>query len=227
MDWVRELCDLYEKNANLAGQYEKGRFGEPLILLPVFHSTVASQITVTINEKGEFLRAVTVEDEEKLTVIPVTEKSASRTAGVEAHPLCDNLKYLAGDYMDYVVPDKGKDYTENHKLYMEGLRKWVESAFSHEKVQAIWNYLNQECLMKDLVSYGCLKTDGQGKVLKTVKIQNVSQIDSFVRFRVEKRGICWRDWTVRNGLSAGWMFPLKMPILPTAVLRGRREDFPT
>ena len=95
MDWVRELCDLYEKNANLAGQYEKGRFGEPLILLPVFHSTVASQITVTINEKGEFLRAVTVEDEEKLTVIPVTEKSASRTAGVEAHPLCDNLKYLA------------------------------------------------------------------------------------------------------------------------------------
>ena len=67
MDWVRELCDLYEKNANLAGQYEKGRFGEPLILLPVFHSTVASQITVTINEKGEFLRAVTVEDEEKLT----------------------------------------------------------------------------------------------------------------------------------------------------------------
>ena len=76
-------------------RYEKGRFGEPLILLPVFHSTVASQITVTINEKGEFLRAVTVEDEEKLTVIPVTEKSASRTAGVEAHPLCDNLKSVS------------------------------------------------------------------------------------------------------------------------------------
>ena len=218
MDWVRELCDLYEKNANLAGQYEKGRFGEPLILLPVFHSTVASQITVTIDEKGEFLRAVTVEDEEKLTVIPVTEKSASRTAGVEAHPLCDNLKYLAGDYMDYVVPDKGKGYTENHKLYMEGLRKWVESAFSHEKVQAIWNYLNQECLMKDLVSYGCLKTDGQGKVLKTVKIQNVSQIDSFVRFRVEKpwdiegnllegldgaeRPECWLDVSLENAYIA-------------------------
>ena len=31
----------------------------------------------------------------------ITEKSGSRTAGKEPHPLCDNLRYLAGDYTKY------------------------------------------------------------------------------------------------------------------------------
>ena len=57
MNWVRELCDLYEKNQTLAGKVERGRFGEPLILLPLFHTTVTAQITVTINHEGVFLRA--------------------------------------------------------------------------------------------------------------------------------------------------------------------------
>ncbi len=37
-----------------------------------------------------------------MTIIPVTEKSGSRTAGKEPHPLCDNLRYLAGDYKNTI-----------------------------------------------------------------------------------------------------------------------------
>ena len=65
-----------------------------MILLPVYHTTVKAQVTVTINEKGDFIRADLVDEADSLTMVPVSEKSASRTAGVEAHPLCDNLKYL-------------------------------------------------------------------------------------------------------------------------------------
>ena len=92
MNWIAELCDLYDKNQHLAG-----RMGEDhIVLLPPYHTTVAAQITVTIDGDGNFLRAETVPDEDKLTIIPVTEKSASRTAGIEPHPVCDNLKYLRG-----------------------------------------------------------------------------------------------------------------------------------
>lgn len=133
MNWIRELCDLYDKNKKEAGIMKKGRFGEPLVLLPIFHSTVTAQITVTINQNGDFLHAEPVAEEDKITIIPVTEKSAARTAGVEPHPLCDNLKYLAGDYQEYVISDKGKDFSVNHRLYMDVLEKWAASPFAHKK----------------------------------------------------------------------------------------------
>ncbi|MDO5408099.1 MAG: type I-C CRISPR-associated protein Cas8c/Csd1 [Eubacteriales bacterium] len=202
MNWIRELCDLYEKNEQEAGKMTEGRYGEPLVLLPIFHSTVQAQITVTLNPEGDFLRAERVQEEDKTTIIPVTEKSAARTAGIEPHPLCDNLKYLAGDYMDYVVPDKEKNFSENHEKFMVDLEKWALSSYSHEKVQAIWRYLKKNSLMKDLISQGVLTVDGQGKVLKEEKIQKSSQADAFVRFRVEKKWDSSRSFLLNNQIEA-------------------------
>ena len=125
MNWFGELCDLYEKNREKAGVMEDG---QP-VLLPLYHTTVAAQVEVTIDEEGNFLRAALVPEEEKSTIIPVTDKSASRTAGIEPHPLCDNLKYLAGDYGIYVA---GKDCRKNHELYMAQLENWVHSPHSHK-----------------------------------------------------------------------------------------------
>lgn len=218
MNWVRELCDLYEKNQTLAGKVEWGRFGEPLILLPLFHTTVTAQITVTINHEGVFLRAERVADEDKITIIPVTEKSAARTAGIEAHPLCDNLKYLSGDYNDYTVSEKGKDYSEHHRCYIEGLEAWAKSEFSHEKVRAVYKYLEKGNLMKDLIACGVLLTGEDGCVLPKEKIQNVAQQDAFVRFCVEEEWAegrnllreredrvpseCWLDLTLQEAYIA-------------------------
>ena len=157
MNWIGELYDLYDKNERFAGKMEPG---QP-VLLPLYHTTVAAQITVTIDEKGNFLYAETVPEEEKSTIIPVTDKSSSRTAGVEPHPLCDNLKYLAGDYADYV---SGKDCSKNHMLYMEQLRKWAESPDSHPKVEAIYHYLCKNTLVHDLVESGILTIKEDGMV---------------------------------------------------------------
>lgn len=117
MNWIAGLCDLYDRNESITGVM----LPEQPVFLPIYHTTVTAQITVTIDGNGEFLYAETVPDEDKLTIIPVTDGSASRTAGIEPHPLCDNLKYLAGDYNRYV---DGKDCSKNYKLYVEQLKDW-------------------------------------------------------------------------------------------------------
>lgn len=104
MSYVNELIDLYNKNQDKIGVIEY-RGDIPYVLLPPFHTTVTAQITVTIDQNGNFMRAELVAQDDKMTVIPVTEKSGSRTAGKEPHPLCDNLRYLAGDYKDYYKDD--------------------------------------------------------------------------------------------------------------------------
>ncbi len=131
MSWVNELIDLYEINSDKIGVIEY-RGEMPYVLLPPFHTTVTAQITVTIDQDGNFMNAEPVDLNDKLTIIPVTEKSGSRTAGKEPHPLCDNLRYLAGDYTQYY-----KDDGICHELYISQLKEWVESEYCHEKVRAI------------------------------------------------------------------------------------------
>lgn len=209
MSWARELCDVYDKNEKIVGVYET----ENLVLAPIFHTTVSAQITVVLNASGEFLSASLVPEKEKLTIIPVTEKSASRSSGIEAHPLCDNLKYVAGDYAKYVVPEKGMDYTKYYQKYMEVLQAWEKSEFSHKKVKSIYNYLKKSCLIQDLTKE-CLKLEEDGSLAKSVKIQNnISQVDAFIRFQVEEewsedRNLletsleqaeeCWKDRTLHR-----------------------------
>ena len=159
MSWERALLSLYEQNADQAGcitykEYEsKGKTVRiPNVLLPVYHTTAAAQIEVTIDEEGNFLGAEQVSQEDKLTVIPVTEKSGSRTSGKEPHPLCDNIQYLAGDYKLYVSAEgKSRKGDENcHEAYMDALEAWHISEFTHPKVDAIFSYLQKGTLVKDL-----------------------------------------------------------------------------
>ena len=94
MSWVTELYDLYDRNAEQAGIITENN----PVLLPVYHTTVTAQIEVTLDYQGNFLKAVRIPEVEKSTVIPITDKSSSRTNTPAPNPLCDNLKYLAGDY---------------------------------------------------------------------------------------------------------------------------------
>ena len=156
-------------------------------------------------------------EEDKLTIIPVTEESGSRTAGKAPHPLCDNLKYLAGDYMDYYGGGKNgkeKNFSENYQMYIKALQCWSESEYSHEKVNSIYRYLRKGRLIQDLVGTGVIRLDEQGKIAQKEKIQAVAQEDAFVRFRVwdlgeldegaladrsgNSRAECWKDKTLQK-----------------------------
>lgn len=213
MSWEEELINLYEKNSDQAGVVQYHIFTRngkeekiPYVLLPPFHTTVTAQIQVTVSTKGDFLGASKVYPDDKLTVIPVTEKSGSRTVGIAPHPLCDNLKYLAGDYEKYARDTKG-NAARCHGLYMEGLERWQSSAYTHRKVTGIYLYLKKGTLLRDLIHEKVLVLDDTGHLSETVKIGNASQSMSFVRFIVrdddftgewQEVDACWKDRSLQD-----------------------------
>ena len=57
MSWVTDqLIDMYEKNSDKIGIIEYKR-DTPYVLLPPFHTTVTAQITVTVDQNGNFLNS--------------------------------------------------------------------------------------------------------------------------------------------------------------------------
>lgn len=201
MSYVNELIDLYNKNQDKIGVIEY-RGDIPYVLLPPFHTTVTAQITVTIDQNGNFMRAELVAQNDKMTIIPVTEKSGSRTAGKEPHPLCDNLRYLAGDYKDYY-----KDDGVCNELYMSQIEKWEKSTYSHEKVKAIYLYLKKAALIKDLVEQKIIKLNDNNQIDDKENMEGIVQTKAFVRFIIRSTGEnlyreipdeCWKDRTLQD-----------------------------
>lgn len=201
MNYVNELIDLYNKNQDKIGVIEY-RGDIPYVLLPPFHTTVTAQITVTIDQNGNFMRAELVVQDDKMTIIPVTEKSGSRTAGKEPHPLCDNLRYLAGDYKDYY-----KDDGVCNELYMSQIEKWEKSTYSHEKVKAIYLYLKKATLIKDLVEQKIIKLNDNNQIDDKENMEGIVQTKAFVRFIIRSTGEnlhreipdeCWKDRTLQD-----------------------------
>lgn len=201
MSYVNELIDLYNKNQDKIGVIEY-RGDIPYVLLPPFHTTVTAQITVTIDQNGNFMRAELVAQDDKMTIIPVTEKSGSRTAGKEPHPLCDNLRYLAGDYKDYYKNDG-----VCNELYMSQIEKWEKSTYSHEKVKAIYLYLKKATLIKDLVEQKIIKLNDNNQIDDKENMEGIVQTKAFVRFIIRSTGEnlhreipdeCWKDRTLQD-----------------------------
>ena len=179
MSWTSELYEIYRQHCG------RNTADEGEILLPVSHSTANAQIELTINEQGEFVTARTIEKSDAVTVIPVTEDSGARANGISPMPYADKLLYIAGDYGIY-AEGKRADTTKYFEAYMNQLARWRESEYTHPAVHALFVYLEQKTLMRDLVGCGVLKTDeATGKLLAKTKIAGIAQEDSFVRIRVE------------------------------------------
>lgn len=175
------LSDTYDAYSDLAGKEVNG---QP-VLLPIYHSTVNAQIELALDENGNLIhglsRVIGKEEDGKVTIIPVTEDSASRGNGNIPHPLVDKLCYLAGDYSLYTKDEK----TEYYLKYMEGLKDWVESPYTHKAIQAIYQYLKKGCLIKDLLSMQILQLDENGILSDNVnKLQGQNQTGAVVRFCV-------------------------------------------
>lgn len=175
MSWMSDLCQTYD-----ACFGKKLTFQPRTELMPVAHSTQNAQIEIVLNGDGIFRNAEIVPKDDAVTVIPVTEDSASRSSGIAPHPLCDKLEYIAADYAVYTK----KDNAEKYKAYMEQLKDWVDSPYSCQKVQSIYTYLKKGQVIADLIEAGVLQIGEDGK-LTDDKIEGISQKDSFARFRVE------------------------------------------
>lgn len=209
MGWLNALYETYNY-AEKAGMTDVTQNDTPLFL--VAHTTQNAEIEIIITDKAEFVSAKVIEDKkDRVTVIPCTEKSATRSGKYPvAHPLFDKLQYLAGDYTEY-GGEKGDSF---HEDYMKQLTNWCSSEFSNKYIKAVRNYLLKGTLIKDLVEYGIIWLDEYNRMLvKWNGIDNEkppifkavvgNQSDAFARIvcldtELDKTVIMYRDREIQN-----------------------------
>lgn len=172
MGLLQRAIETYDASAALAGVYREGH--EPLA--PISHITANAHIEIRLNEQGKFRGARLLTKKEGRTVIPVTEDSGGRTNKLAAHPLCDQIKYVASD-------DE-----EAHGLYLRELCAWEESAYSHPILSAVRAYVESETIIADLINCGVIKEKARHED-KTIKL--------LIRWRVDgceqEEPACWKN----------------------------------
>lgn len=164
LSWLQNLYKTYNANEEAVGKTVKKRNGREYTLLPISHTTQNAHIEVTIDEAGNFLRAIPLEKVN--TIIPCTEESASRAGSkVAPYPLHDKLSYVAGDFLKY----GGKIKNPNDipfNSYIKNLKEWAESPYATSKVKSIYMYLSKGRLIEDLVHKGVIKLDENQQLIE-------------------------------------------------------------
>jgi CRISPR-associated protein Cas8c/Csd1, subtype I-C/DVULG len=205
---MQKLYETYENCQSLVGKAEDGK--PPL--MPIYHTTQQAQVEVVVDTDGNWRSAqVITEKSKRTTLIPCTEKSASRTNSPVPHPLFDNLSYLAGDYENYRHAKEGE---HRYQEYIEQLSGWCASPYAHPKVCAVLEYLEKGTLMEDLIHSGVLFRDEADKLPETwdgsredippiFRACPGDQATAFVRFQVvqadgseDLQSSIWEDKTV-------------------------------
>lgn len=182
MSWTEELYKVYEQQCGV--EHNDGK-----VLLPISHETVKAQIEITLKFDGSFVTANELDEEGNNTIIPVTEGSGTRSGkGACAMPFADKLSYLAGDYFQYTDKDNSKRFD----AYISQLNDWHSSQYTHPSVDAVFAYLSQKTLMRDLIDCHVLEMNQE-----TNKIKNKKLVDVFVRFRIQSDNPeTWKDTTL-------------------------------
>ncbi|MBY0014417.1 type I-C CRISPR-associated protein Cas8c/Csd1 [Paenibacillus typhae] len=213
MSWLANLTKTYDDHIKLVGQFERKQNGREYALIPVSHTTQTAHVEVHLDEDGEFITAYVRDKVEGSTIIPCTEAAASRTSAPVPYPLFDKLLYVAGDYVQYCGEVKGTPYQD----YLDQLKAWCDSPYSHPKVQIVYEYVSRGTLITDLIAHKVLHTDSNNKLLKKweapagdnsgekPKIFSViagEQSSAFIRFAVNIPGEdeyrLWRDSSVQQ-----------------------------
>lgn len=198
MSWLTELAKTYDNCIAL------GAFGGDTPLLPLYHKTQNSHLCIKIDAEGNFIEA-----EPNLIngiIIPCTERSAAKANGINAHPLEDNLEYIAGDLSLYSLNDN----KEKFDAYFSLLTDWKSSPYTNKKVVAVWKYINRKTLLKDLIDGKILFLDDAGKLIESgdsglYKITPGPVLKALVRFSVIESGPdanpiteCWKDTALQD-----------------------------
>jgi CRISPR-associated protein Csd1 len=133
--------------------------------------------------------------------MPCTEKSAARTNGAEAYPLCDKLEYVAADFANYT---EGKKLDEKYTAYISLLGKWANSEYSNQKIKSIYNYVKQGTLSKHILKHfnvlekdasAWLQEKNKGFVRWEINIPNTAENRTWVDPEIQQ---LWIAYYVKN-----------------------------
>lgn len=185
MAWIDKLYATYEA---CKGNEPPGAMS----LMPVSHTPQQAHIEIAIDGEGNFREAKIIQKEE--TVIPATEKSANRTAGEAAHPLCDKVQYCAADYAEF-----GGSKPAYFQSYEKQLSSWCDSPFAHPKAEAVLGYVRKGTVVADLVKEKLLHVGLDGKLLTEWSGENAPEIFRLLTAKDGKRdqGDAFIRWQVR------------------------------
>lgn len=203
MGWMTELSTVYDLVMRDAERADKP--------LPLYHIENNAPLIITLDGNSRFRAARLLGKNEKKewqTCMPCTEKSASRTSGVEAYPFCDKLEYVADDYRSYIA---GKNLEDKHNQYCSLLEHWAESEYSNQKIKSVYNYVKKGILIADLFQSGIpelsnptglqgnnvfvrweveIPGDVQCQTWKDAEIQRL-WIQFYSKFYLNKHGFCY------------------------------------
>jgi len=165
---MHELKKTYDACRNEIGNYEQNN---PLV--PIFHTVERAHVTVTIDNKGNFLRSRYNDGvNDTLTILPCTEESQSRTSGYVPHTLTDAIMYLDHNSIKYLgrnlarlldtymIDEDGKRagkkqtvreaYKAANEDYLNNLKQWAESKHTHPAIQSVYAYIQKQTLLADI-----------------------------------------------------------------------------
>ncbi|MGX6980003.1 type I-C CRISPR-associated protein Cas8c/Csd1 [Vagococcus elongatus] len=196
MGWMLDLYETYEENSGQIGKVGKNRFGTDYALLPVSHVYQTAQIEVSLDFQGNFISAEVIPKEQGNTIIPCTIDSSTRSSGPVPHPLHDKLMYVAGDFSEY--GGKIKKNATSYQDYLVQLKEWCEYDEGNRTIHAIYTYLKEGHLIKDLIAQGVLHEKNGELIPKWTKEHQVEgkekpeifkvltgdQMSAFVRFGI-------------------------------------------
>ncbi len=154
MGWMQALCETYDNYFN----------GEPLDdqhpLVPVGFIEKELNIRVNLLPDGIFHSALVLEEKRRLPVpsSPAAEGKTGSTA--VPYPLCDELRYVAGDLSEYT----DVNHSAYYQAYIEHLRSWCDTPSAPQELRTLLHYLEGKRLVKDLLACGLL-FEADGKLL--------------------------------------------------------------
>ncbi len=201
MGLLQRAIETYDANAGLVGVYREGH--DPLA--PIGHILTSANIEITLNAQGQFMAARKVEKNEPKILIPVTEESSGRTSGLAAHPLCEQLKYVA---------DGDKDA---HECYLTALQKWRQSAYGHPFLQAVFDYAVKGTVLDDLIQSGVLVPDEKGNY-------NEKQLICWRVLGVDgEEPACWRNQNLFRAFASYYSSQIAERDAAFCMLEGKTE----
>lgn len=164
---------------------------------PISHFVKTAHIEVVIDGNGNIKkdRIILLRGEDSLTLIPATEASAGRAgAKIAPHPLSDELGYCASDFPDVIQA--------RNDAYLNQLKEWCLSEYTHPKILAISKYLEKRNLWNDLnqaIAFPITFSNRNGQKTK------INAEKAFVRWKVEEVGNpCSGTWE-DNDLIEKWI----------------------
>ncbi len=138
MSWMIQLYKTYEQ----AVSRNTIANDRPI---PVSHTVQKAYINISIDGKGNYLRAQVLEEKPQI-ILPATEKSAGRTSGEAPHPLADKIQYIAGDYAQF-----GGLKATYFDSYKKLLNNWLQFSNSHPSLVAVFKYISKKTVVADLI----------------------------------------------------------------------------